>query len=366
MSRSLQLHGPTSWCVGVVPDHGAMRTSSEQANELHRRIDEALPAESSTQPMTMVPDVLRRAAVALEDAVHGEASIPALPASTLLLTRMRAVVDVSMPVTPSVLDFYRHCMSVLHDAHNAGAIETEALADLLLELELTEERATGLCPSLQWTAPSAVLATALVARLAARAETLFEELMTHSDIAVEVDGALTRRWNRVHLVGAEIAFARHDYEELGRVLSRWGGAPYGEFMHRAAWHSPPADLLPIALSAAQAGQITHVPWSAQVRTSEHHLTADESGPHASGMRHGIPIASHRLSPLRKASLHLLIRALDKAGHRQAARDALQEQFRRCPAPEAVPALHTWWERLEIEGDVVEWARSVMLPAPLDT
>jgi hypothetical protein len=343
-----------------------MTTSSEQANELHRQIDEALPAESSTQPMTTAPTELRRALLVLEEAVHGETAISALPAGTLLLTRMRAVVDVSMPVTSDVLGLYRHCMRVLFDAHAAGAIETEDLADLLLELELAEERATGLCPSLQWSAPSVDLATALVARLTALAETLFEELMTHSDIAVEVDGALTRRWNRVQRLGAEIAFARHDYEELGRVLSRWGGAPYGEFMHRAAWHSPPADLLPIALSAAQAGQITHVPWSAQVRTSERLLTADESGPHASGMRHGIPIASDHPSPLRNASLHLLIRALDQAGHRQAARDALQEQFRRCPAPEAVPALHTWWERLDIEGDVVEWARSVMLPAPLNT
>ncbi|UEJ81855.1 hypothetical protein Bra3105_13515 [Brachybacterium halotolerans subsp. kimchii] len=343
-----------------------MTTSSERATELCSRIDEALPAECSTQPMTTVPAALQHALLVLEEAVHGESAIPALPASTLLLTRMRAVVDVSMPVAPDVLDFYRRCMRVLHDAHEVGAIETDELAALLLELELTEERATGLCPSLQWSIPSDALARALAARLTALAEKAFEELMNYSDVAVEVDGALTRRWHRVHRMRAELAFARQDLEELGRVLSRWGGAPYGEFMYRAAWHSPPADLLPVALSAARAGQITHVPWSAQVRTSESVLSADEARPHTPGMRHGVPIASDRPSPLRHASLHLLIRALDQAGQRQAARNALQEQFRRCPAPEAVPALHTWWKRLEIEEDAVGWARSVMLTGPCST
>lgn len=59
---------------------------------------------------------------------------------------------------------------------------------------------------------------------------------------------------------------------------------------------------------------------------------------------------------------MLIAGLIEAGRRAHAAEVLREQFRRCPAPEAIPALQTWWGRIELGEDVVEFARAVMLKA----
>lgn len=327
------------------------------ADHLYAGIDHELDVEAACEPMVQIPPRLRTVSGVLWNGTDYDNPVQLLPAATLLLTRMRQVIEVSMPVSSEVRRFYGACMQLVQEIYSLGAATWAECADLIGELEVDDREPEALCPSLQWFTPMPELAAALRSRLVARAESTFEELMAFSDIRVTVEPDLARRWNRLLSVTAELAFSQGDVDELGLVLARWGDSPYGEFMRRASNTRSRGQLLPITEQAARAGRVTHLSWTEQLRTP---VTNVENERMFSGMASGVAVSSLRTSLLHDVSFSVLVGGLLEVGRREAALDALREQFHRCPAPEAVPALQTWWERTGAAEDVVEWARSIML------
>lgn len=327
------------------------------ADHLYAGVEHTLDADQARVPMRQVPEQLKTVIAVLWDGLEHDNPLQLLPSAMLLLFRMREVIEASMPVSSEVRRFYGWCMDLVYELRSRGAVTWDECAELILDLELGDRTPEALCPSLQWATPAKGIADALRNQLDAHAEEIFEELVEYSDIHAEVDPDLCRRWNRILRVMAETAFAVDDLEELGRVLARWGEAPYGEFARRGSNTRAASELLPITLAAKRAGRITQTSWLRQIRTSEAVLDRDAS---TTGMRGGVPDSSHRTSPLREVSHSVLVGGLLGAGRAEEAIDVLKQEFTRRPVPEAIPALQTWWQRIGTGEDVVAWSREVML------
>lgn len=329
----------------------------DHADHLYAGVEHALDADPAREPMHQAPEQLKTVISVLWDVLEHDNPVQLLPAATLLLTRMREVVEASMPVSSEARRFYGWCMDLIHELCSRGAMTWDECAELVLDLEIADRTPEALCPSLQWATPTKDLADALRKQLDAHAAEIFEQLVEYSDIHTEVDPDLCRRWNRVLRVTAETAFAADDLNELGRVLARWGEAPYGEFTRRASNTHSKSELLPITLAAHRAGRITQASWLRQIRTSKV-VSVQEVA--TKGMAGGVPNSSQRTSPLREVSHSVVVGGLLGAGRGEEALDILKQEFRRCPMPEALPALRAWWERIGIGEDVVAWSREVML------
>lgn len=327
------------------------------ADHLYAGVEHTLDADQAREPMRQVPEQLKTVITVLWDGLEHDNPLQLLPSATLLLMRMREVVEASMPVSSGVRRFYCWCMDLVYELCSRGAVTWDECAELILDLELGDRTPEALCPSLQWATPAKGIADALRNQLDAHAEEIFEELVEYSDVHAEVDPDLCRRWNRILRVMAEKAFAEDDLDELGRVLARWGEAPYGEFVRRAANTHSKVEQLPITLAAHRAGRVTQASWLRQIRTSEVVFGQEEA---TKGMAGGVPNSSKRTSPLREVSHSVVVGGLLGAGRGEEALDILKQEFRRCPMPEAIPALQTWWERIGIGEDAVVWPREVML------
>lgn len=329
----------------------------DYADHLYAGVDRVTEGLEREGRWERVPPSLAMAHRVLDEAAREGDAMPLLPAVTLLVRRVRAAVDFSAPATAALRSFYRGCMELLETICSRGAMTVDECAQEILDLELPGRGSGELCPSLQWFVPRPDLADALGNRLDALSAQAVEELLAHTDIRTEVDDELCRRWNRLCRVTAEVAFSAGDLEELSRVLARWGEAPYGEFLRRAANRRAAAELLPISLAAHRAGRISPHGWTRQIRTAEVLLDPAEA---YTGLTGGKPTSSHGTSSLRDASLSVLVGGLVEAGRRAEALDVLQQEFRRTPLPEAVPLVQTWWARIEADGDPAEWLREVML------